>query len=174
MFPFNIHTWAAERSDYTMVWRGQSMVHTQWVPPPPNTIVNLNVPPPMHTDRSVFVCTVCFHIRKIYDKWQRPGGGGGWGHSPQILVGMCRGNVKNWGLRSKLERENARLRSELELWKWGLRKLTEGRIWPAATPRRTALMLNAFGLAAVSRPSTGMKGFTNKDFFLMIVSGAEI
>ena len=42
------------------------------------------------------------------------GGGGGVGYSPQILVGMCRGKVKNGGLRTELERENAGLRSELE------------------------------------------------------------
>ena len=44
-----------------------------------------------------------------------PGGGGG--YSPQILVGMCRGKVKNGpGLRNELqvERENAGLRNELE------------------------------------------------------------
>ena len=46
-----------------------------------------------------------------------PGGGGGGGYSPQILVGMCRGKVKNGpGLRNELpvERENAGLRNELE------------------------------------------------------------
>ena len=31
--------------------------------------------------------------------------GRGGGYSPHILVGMCRGNVKNGGLRSELERE---------------------------------------------------------------------
>ena len=38
-------------------------------------------------------------------------------YSPQILVGMCRGNVKNGpGLRNELpvERENAGLRNELD------------------------------------------------------------
>ena len=35
-------------------------------------------------------------------------GSGGGGYSPQILVGMCRGKVKNGGLRSELERESAR------------------------------------------------------------------
>ena len=30
-----------------------------------------------------------------------------------ILVGMCRGKVKNWGLRIELERENAGLRNWL-------------------------------------------------------------
>ena len=38
------------------------------------------------------------------------GGGGGGGYSPQILLGMCRGKVKNGpGLRNELpvERENA-------------------------------------------------------------------
>ena len=42
-----------------------------------------------------------------------PGGGGGGGYSPQILVGMCRGKVKNGpGLRNELpvERKNAGLR----------------------------------------------------------------
>ena len=38
---------------------------------------------------------------------------GGGGYSPQILVGMCRGKVKNGGLRIELERKSARLRSEL-------------------------------------------------------------
>ena len=33
---------------------GQSIVHTQWVPPP-NSIVNLNVPPPMNRSQYVFV-----------------------------------------------------------------------------------------------------------------------
>ena len=53
-----------------------------------------------------------------------PAGGGG-GYSPQVLVGMCRGKVKNWqGLRNELpvERENGGLRNELEpfwAWKWG-------------------------------------------------------
>ena len=42
------------------------------------------------------------------------GGGGPGGLIPQILVGiMCRGKVKNGGLRIELERENAGLRSEL-------------------------------------------------------------
>ena len=52
----------------------------------------------------------------------RGGGGGGRGYSPQILVGMCRGKVKNGpGLRNELtvERENAGLRNELEpFWAW--------------------------------------------------------
>ena len=45
------------------------------------------------------------------------GGGGGGGYSPQILVGMCRGKVKNGqGLQNELpvERENVGLRNELE------------------------------------------------------------
>ena len=45
------------------------------------------------------------------------GGGGGRGYSPQLLVGMCRGKVKNGqGLRNGLpvERENMGLRNELE------------------------------------------------------------
>ena len=39
------------------------------------------------------------------------GGTGGGGHSPHILVhvGMCHGKVKNGGLRSELEHENAGL-----------------------------------------------------------------
>ena len=36
----------------------------------------------------------------------------GEGLSPQILVGMCRGEVKNGGLRSELERESG------GLWNW--------------------------------------------------------
>ena len=51
-----------------------------------------------------------------------PRGGGGGGYSPQILVGMCRGKVKNWqGLRNELlvEHENVGLRNELEpFWAW--------------------------------------------------------
>ena len=40
-----------------------------------------------------------------------PGGGGGGGYSTQILVGMCRGKVKNWqGLRNELPGR---------AWKWG-------------------------------------------------------
>ena len=50
-------------------------------------------------------------------------GGGGGGHSPQILVGMCHGKVKNGGLRSELERENAGLRSELAHESGGLQTL---------------------------------------------------
>ena len=50
------------------------------------------------------------------------GGGGGEVYSPRILVGMCRGKVKNGpGLRNELpvERENAGLRNELEpFWAW--------------------------------------------------------
>ena len=38
-------SWAAERSDYTMVWEGRALfTHNAC---PPNSIVNLNVPPPM-------------------------------------------------------------------------------------------------------------------------------
>ena len=48
-----------------------------------------------------------------------PGGGGG--YLPQILVGMCRGKMKNGGLRTELERENAGLRTELERESGGLR-----------------------------------------------------
>ena len=48
--------------------------------------------------------------------------GGGGGYSPQILVGICRGKVKNGqGLRNGLsvERENVGLRNELEpFWAW--------------------------------------------------------
>ena len=43
-----------------------------------------------------------------------PGGGG---YSPHILVGMCRGKVKmgpGSGTSSRVERENAGLRNELE------------------------------------------------------------
>ena len=78
-------------------------------------------------------------------RWTRGGGGG---YSPQILVGMCRGKVKNWqGLRNELpvERENGGLRNELEpfwackwgaperawsilAWKWDSPELP-GRVW---------------------------------------------
>ena len=51
-----------------------------------------------------------------------PGGGGG--YSPQILVGMCRGKVKNGVLRIELERKNAGLRSEL----WELERENAG-LW---------------------------------------------
>ena len=36
-------TWAAERSDYTMVWEGTALFTHNGCPPPPNSIVNLNV-----------------------------------------------------------------------------------------------------------------------------------
>ena len=52
----------------------------------------------------------------IYGTFQYGIGGGGGGYSPQILVGNCRGKVKNGpGLRNELsvERENAGLRNEL-------------------------------------------------------------
>ena len=54
---------------------------------------------------------------KKSDRHNPGGGGGGGGYSPQILVGMCRGKVKNWqGLQNELpvERENGGLRNELE------------------------------------------------------------
>ena len=62
------------------------------------------------------------------------GGGGGGGYSPQILVGMSRGKVKNGqGLRNELpvERKNAGLRNELDpfwAWKWESSELP-GRVW---------------------------------------------
>ena len=72
------------------------------------------------------------------------GGGVGGGHSPQILVPQQSGK---WGALGSLE-------------------LTVGRGWLALRqaakkrpryPRSTARMLNAFGLAAVSRPWVAMK-----------------
>ena len=77
------------------------------------------------------------------------GGGGGGGDSPQILVGMCRGKVKNGGLRSELERENAELRSELER-ESGSPELTVGHVWLALWPAANPGALPA--AAAVSRP----------------------
>ena len=47
--------------------------------------------------------------------------GGGGGTHPHILEGMCRGKVKNGGLRSELERENGGLRIWLCRDKRGLR-----------------------------------------------------
>ena len=77
-----------------------------------------------------------------------PGGGGGGGYLPQILVGMCRGKVKNgqglWNelpverenagsgtSLSRFELENAGLRNELNpflAWKWESPELP-GRVW---------------------------------------------
>ena len=51
-----------------------------------------------------------FRIPHVINYLQPRGGGG---YSPQILVGMCRGKVKNGGHRIELECENAGLRSEL-------------------------------------------------------------
>ena len=64
-------------------------------------------------------------MHRVWNLLSRPGitgenyggGGGGRGYSPQILVGVCRGKVKNGpGLRNELpvERENAGLRNELD------------------------------------------------------------
>ena len=80
-----------------------------------------------------------------------PGGGGS---SPQILVGMCCGKVKNGGLQSELARENAGLWSELKRQSGGSPELTIGRVWLALWPTANPGVLPerfAFGLAAVSR-----------------------
>ena len=74
--------------------------------------------------------------------------------TPQILIGMCRGKVKNWqGLRNELpvERENGGLRNELEpfwAWKWDSPELP-GRVWLT----RGA----AFGLSQLCEAMNGLK-----------------
>ena len=86
-------------------------------------------------------------------------GGGGGGDSPQILVGMCRGKVKNGGgggggLRSELERE------------LGSPELTVGRVWlalwPAANP----------GVSRSWAAMNGVKFLYGKEISRMMVSGA--
>ena len=74
----------------------------------------------MHFQRSVMLRNKPHSVTLAgytYSHVHHPGGGGGGGYSPQILVGMCRGKVKNGpGLRNELlvKRENAGLRIELE------------------------------------------------------------
>ena len=50
-----------------MVWEGgQNIVHTQWVPPPPpNSIVNLNVPPPM---RSIIIRQPFYSVGDLFQR----------------------------------------------------------------------------------------------------------
>ena len=73
-------------------------------------------------ERFVFIALSCYISPLPPIVWIKSRGGG---YSPQILVGMCRGKVKNWqGLRNELpvERENGGLRNEFEpfwAWKWG-------------------------------------------------------
>ena len=112
------------------------------------------------------VITPSSHMTKtIKDIFTRGGGGGG--HSPQILVGMCRGKVKMGGSGAsssvKLRGSGASLSvkgvSGTDLY----RTRTWLVLWPAANPGVLPERF-VFGLAAVSRPWAAMNGLNVKKF----------
>ena len=86
-----------------------------------------------------------WRLSRMYQCMHRGGG-----YSSQILVGMCRGKVKN-GQGLRFERENAGLRNELEpFWAWKCES-------PERPLTRGAAERFAFGLSRLWEAMNGLK-----------------